>query len=627
MNARLASVLAFAAALACATPALAQAPSATVTMTADRTRVAAGERFQLRIEARCQGASNPDVQPPALDDFDIVRRHVNTPFSLSFGFGGGQQQVQSTVRHIFILVARQPGRFELPPAVVTLGGQRFESAPLTIEVTDGVGGVAPTNADPNATPTSPDAAPPGSLIDGMEFDPGGFIRTIAEPADPVVGQQVTVTVYLYVPNRLRGNPAITQEPTADGFWVQDLLPPSRTLTPQTQTAQGRRFEAYTLRRFAAFPLSAGDLTIGPTEVTIDQRSVFDMLGMGGGRPTEPWVRASPTITVPVRELPAAGRPDGPVHVGTLSLSAELDRTQIATGDAVTLTLTANGTGAMEQLTLADPEGDGLRVLRPEIRDTPTNQGWVVGGTRILRWLIVPEREGDHQLGPFEVAVFDPASGTYSVARAEALTLTAAGSGPPVPEPSQTPDEETRDDGDDEARASFGPVRTQSELARSPMVLSEQAWFFGTLALGPLALLFGLLVQGRRRQLERDDPKAAPKRARKAAKKRLLEAQAHADADEPGPFYAAIASALKQVLEAKLGRAVGSLTHPELLRVLDERGMNEALRDRVVDELEGCDFARFSAVGVTASEMQDCLGRAGGLLTELSKFEPTPEEES
>jgi hypothetical protein len=87
----------------------------------------------------------------------------------------------------------------------------------------------------------------------------------------------------------------------------------------------------------------------------------------------------------------------------------------------------------------------------------------------------------------------------------------------------------------------------------------------------------------------------------------------------------VAQALKELLEAKLGRAVGSLTHPELRRMLALRGMDAPLADAVVDELEGSDFARFSAVGVRPDEMKSCLERTRGHVAGIDRFQPKPEE--
>jgi len=53
-------------------------------------------------------------------------------------------------------------------------------------------------------------------------------------------------------------------------------------------------------------------------------------------------------------------------------------------------------------------------------------------------------------------------------------------------------------------------------------------------------------------------------------------------------------------------------------------MEEQLASTIVDELEGCDFARFSAIGVSSAEMQSCLDRTRELLRGLDRFTPTEE---
>ncbi|MBX3272916.1 MAG: protein BatD [Sandaracinaceae bacterium] len=604
-------VLALALVTALASHADAQpAPSATVTMSVDRARVEAGDIVRLTAEARINGEANAGLALPDLSAFDVISRQVSTPFSLRFGFGGAQQ-VQSTIRHVLTLRARQVGRVTLTPAYVELGGRRFQSEPLTIDV-----GGAP--GDPAPTDPRPTDLPPAQRVDGMQFDADGFLRTWVDEGEPYVGQQVTVTVYLYLARPLRGSPQITQEPTTDGFWVQDLLPPSRSLAPRQQTMGGRSFEVYLLRRFAAFPLSAGELTIGAPAIAVEQSGgIFGIFGGGGGDGT--WTRTGQPVTVRVRELPDAGRPRGEPHVGALELAAELDRAQVATGDAVTLTVTASGRGALQQLRVPGPRGDGLEVLAPEVRDALATPDDVVGGTRTFRWLVVPERPGTYPIGPFEVPVFDPRAGTWSVARAPALTLLAAGNAATPEEEPASPRANAIAPG---APIVFGPVHTHSALSRTYVSWTSEPWFLALFALGPLSFLIGLLVLYARKRAARVDPRAAPKRAKRAAQRRLAAAKGHAAASEPRAFYAAIEKALKDVLEAKLARPVGSLTHPELRELCAERGMDEDLAGRLVDELEGCDFARFSAVGVSPAEMESCLGRARALLEGLDRFEPT-----
>lgn len=600
-----------------ASSASAQSPSGEITMTADRAQVEVGGIFQLRITATVVGGQ-AQLAPPELASFDVIGRSVSSG-SLNRGM-----QRESRLTQTFQLRAREPGVFQVGPATIDFGGgTRIESNVLQITV----GGGLQAGQTPGAggTPGLPPAnLPSANHVDGMAFSQNGFLRTWVDDAEPYVGQQVNVTVYLYMRGPLRASPAITREATTDGFWTRDLLPPSRSLDARQQTLQGLTFQVYTLRHVAAFPLQSGALTIGAPAMEVRNAGIWSLLGGGGNEPMR--LEGIP-VTVNVRPLPEAGRPDGEVHVGALTLGAELDRTQVGTGDAVTLTVQAEGRGAIEQVRIPDPSGAGLRVLSPEIRDSVSTPGGVVRGTRIYRWLIVPEEPGTFTLGPFEVPVFDPETGQYSVARAPEITLTAAGNAAATAPDPDAPEPDADASGPDADAPSFGPIHTRSELTRSYATLVDRGWYRGLLALGPLLLLVGLGVRTWRRRAASDDPSRAPRRARRAARARLKAARAHAEANEPRAFYAAVGAALKDVLEARLGQPVGGLTHAELSALLTRRGMDAETTSALVDELEGCDFARFSAAGVEAREMEECLTRTRALLAKLDRFTPTAEDDA
>lgn len=592
-------------------PASAQQPAqADVTIASDRTEVDVGGVFRLEVRVELTGTDDARVELPDLRAFDVLNRSVSTPMQFRFGFGSQAALIQSTTVHRFTLRARQPGTFELEAAAVLGDGRRVESRPLTIRV----GG---SNARPSLPTAPPD--PPDAPEDGVPFDPEAFVHTVVDNPRPYVGQQVTVTVYLYTRRPLHGGLQITKEPTTDGFWVHDLLPPSRSLNAQRRTVRGIPFDAYVVRQFAAFPLREGPLTIGPTGISVTSSGggLFGMLAPSG----PPLDRMGVPVTIEAQPLPSAGRPPGYVHVGSLELEATLDRNQVATGDAVELTLRARGVGPLRQLEVPSPSAPGLRVLEPEIQDEVSAPP--VGGTRTYRWLVVADEPGTHTLGPFEIAVFDPERRSYSVARTPALTLTAAGN---PTRPSDAAEDEATPTAEVDPELSLGPIRTRSALSRNPSrSIVEAPWLPHAFALPPLLFVGALLVRVARR---RGGGQARASKAKaKSAKRRLAAAAAHASANEPAEFYAAIALALKELLELKLERSVGSLTYPELRKLLIERGLDEALADRVVDELEGCDFARFAAAGIRPEEMDLCLTRARTILEELERFTPRPEEEA
>jgi hypothetical protein len=54
-------------------------------------------------------------------------------------------------------------------------------------------------------------------------------------------------------------------------------------------------------------------------------------------------------------------------------------------------------------------------------------------------------------------------------------------------------------------------------------------------------------------------------------------------------------------------------------------MDEDLSRRVVDELEGTEFAQYSAEGASTDEMVGCSQRVGALLERMDRFSPVLEE--
>lgn len=620
------AALCVAAVLARASDAQAQPASATVVMTASTTTVPVGGTLRLEISVDANGAEAPDPQLPDLSAFEVLSRQVFRPMSVHMGWGTSTTVVTSSVRVNFVLRASREGRVTLEPARIRLGSREIRSNPLTIDVTAAGAspnvGTAPTPSPPGTLPApAANTSPPDGVLDGALFDDQAFLRTVVDRSEAHVGEQLTVTLYLYIRGSLTANPAISREPSRDGFWVHDLIDPASPPPDTVQSVSGMVFHVYPIRRFAAFPLHAGDLTIGAAEIRISRANPIDIFM---GTPQPDLERSGVPVTVHVVDLPDEGRPAGGTpHVGTLSLEAMLDRSQVPTGDAVTLTLTASGTGQIDALPfgVGDDEIaiDGVRVLTPTVDSEVSHPGDRVTGTRRVQWLLVPEREGTFTIPAFRVPVFDPATDTWSLAETAPITLVAAGN--PVGGAVE-PDEPTEPVLDGEAPIVLGPVRTESALERHPLRLASTT-AFPWVVLG-MPLLLGLLaafrfVSGRK------PAEAGPQRGGKEGKKRLESAAAAAKSGDVRGFYGAVTLALKSVIEGKLGESVGSLTHAQLKRRLMDRGMKDALASQLAQELEASEYARFSTSGGENTEMLATLDRARTLMTELERFVPTAED--
>ena len=608
-----------------------------VQMSADRNSVELGGQIVLQIQVSTPSLDRPDITLPEFHGFEVVQQSVQRPTHFSFGMGG--QQVRSSVHYTFVLSATQEGKIVIEPVVAVLGKTRARSQQLTIEVIK-------TGSAPQTTlsgsPQQPAAAPTASPSDGpapqveqtenyvhaQQVDPEAFIRTVIDKAEPYEREQATVTLYLYTRERLQVAPTIDQEASTDGFWTQDLLDGKALERLPSQRVGRVRYNVYLLRRMAAFPLRSGELTVGAMRLTIQRpQNLFNIFGRQG-RPAAPLERSGVPITLNVRPLPEEGKPKGDVAVGNYEVAASLDRTQTATGDAVTLTATIKGRGHIQSVRLPTPKRKGLQVLEPQIRDLVEIDQDRVGGTRVFEWLVVPQQPGTYELPPFAIHTFDPENGTYAEVESGAISLTAAGRAvaelPPANQGTAGP-APTATDGGDVTLPNFGPVRTHSALLRKQSPLHKQPLFPLALLLPPLAFA-GLWLKDRLAHRAQHRKVSSSEQALAAAEQHMAQADRAAARGDSADFHAELASALLKVTESRMDEPLGGFTRTELQRHLQRHGMAEDLTRALVKQLERCDQARFSAMTGSSTDLQLEMQNAQELYDQLQRFQRTQAEE-
>ncbi|MEM7448230.1 MAG: BatD family protein [Myxococcota bacterium] len=599
-------------------PGSAEAQSVTVHMEASAVEVPVGTPFILQLEISAEGARIDSIREPDLQGLglEILQRRHTQPSSFSFSFGGRSQYVSMKRIVSYQVRSNQPGTLVIPPVTARVGGAEFQSEPLRLTI---LGDPAkPATEDTFTAKTSQNAEPqskrdrPAAV--SSDFDPQGFIRTEVDIGDPFVGEQTTMTVTLFAAVPLF-DPSLLREPTADGFWTQDLLGPNHRQALRETVVQGRKFYAVTLKKWALFPLREGPLTIRGVEIRYGDRSTFPP----GTRTTR-----GEDLTIVAKPLPQTTSTK--VVVGRFTISSQLDRNQAPTGDAVTLTAQVRAIrGNVRDARLSLPVRDGLRILEPEVHHEITRDGESVGGTSKWTWLVVPEREGTYVFEPFELSVFDPDSGTFSAVAGDRLELLAVGAdltSPPEDTESETPERATR-----ASSTNFGPVRTETSFERSSSRLIEASWFVPALVLGPMLLLsitgwrslHGWL-QSRRQEIKKRETeliRIAERHMQQAekymeqAKKRAASSQNSpiSEDHDTGQFYRELTLGILRTVESKLGEPFLGALRSELRTRLLEAKMEATLTLQLVEDLEHMEQARFSLHEFNFEAQQALMQRA------------------
>ncbi len=553
-----------------------------------------GETFALEVRADVKEGSLEDLTFADLKKYpelEIISHQTSRPMQVSFGFGSGMK-VQSSLSHRYTIRALAAGTFEFSPAVAEVDGKTYRSNPLTIVVLPS--GQAATSGA--AMPSTPPEL--GKELSGARYDPRAFLRTVVEQKEVYIGQQVNVAVYLYTNVGVAGRSVNPTKPAMDGFWVHEEQITS--LEGPIVQVNGVRFRAYLLQKSIAFPQRTGELTIGAPKVTFDlgTASLFDA--------PQRVERVGVPVPIEVKPLPTPGPPDA--FVGKYSVRARLDRSSVKTGNAVTLRVEATGVGNIQDLRIELPPIAGVRALQPVIRDEQRFHGKALGGTRSWEWILIPETPGRHTVPSIQLNYFDPESEQYGSASTEALTFSATGVATPVKatlSPKEAPPKREI--------AVFGPIRMYSALTRGATPVRQRPWFAWLLALPPLFfILFTIGVGLRRRHRSQKIAAGAVQRAL------IGEARQALRKDDPRAFYDRIVASITHALVTRTGEPVRGLSNAELRPRLVAAGFDDDLVQRIINELEGADYARFAASGVDAKEMQRCLQRTKTIVERIQR---------
>jgi hypothetical protein len=254
-------------------------------------------------------------------------------------------------------------------------------------------------------------------------EPEVFLRAEVQPRQPVVGQQMLYSLYLYTREDIAAL-STSGVPAFRGFWVQDIPIPQH-ITTQMVEIGGRRYGRVPLIRKALFPLRPGRYRVEPAAVdlTVQRYDREFFFGPPIARPEalrlqteEQWVSVQPLPPAP----PGFGG-----AVGQLSLSAELQPKEIRLGEAATLTVRLAGTGNLQGV--AEPRIEmprGVTVHPPQQEGKEEVADGQVRGSRTWKYAVVPERAGRYTLETPEITYFDPATRRYRVAASPDLRLAA-----------------------------------------------------------------------------------------------------------------------------------------------------------------------------------------------------------
>ena len=560
-------------------------------------------QFVLNVEVSGSQSTDGD---PALPDLSAFAVYLGSGTSTSMQFVNGRMSMSHTIQYRF--QATQEGTFEIGPVTVRVDGGDLRTEPLTIEV--------------SAAPAAGAGGRGGG--DGRAGADGGvgpddlFVTATLGEERVYVNQPVVVEYRIFTRVDVDGV-SIVRQPGTAGFWVEELASPQR----QEQVVRnGVQYASQVIRRVALFPASAGPQRVDPlvleAQVRVQRRSRRDPFGgifgdsVFGRR--MPVSIASNALALDVLPAPPGGPASYTGFVGSLAVSAGVDRAEAETNDALTLRVDVSGDGNIR--TLPEPTLNlpaAFEVYPPEMREEVEPAADGVRGRRVYEYVVVPREPGRVTIPPVELAYFDPDRGAYAVASSDPIDLTITGDAAPAP---VLPGGRART-AVDLQREDIRFIRIAAPTFRARGGSLFRTAGFWTVAVLPLAALAGAVAVRRHRdRLAGDVAWARSRRASKVARRRLARAEPLCAPDRHREFHAEVGRAMQGFLGDKLNVAEAGLIHDETRAALAARGVEAALVDAYLDCLERCDRERFAPAEPDPAAMQAMLAEAGRAMTDL-----------
>ena len=591
--------------------------------------VMVGERFQVVFEANAEGKG---FQAPSFNGLTVLGGPF-TSTSSSFSMVNGSMSHSVKVTYTFALQAYQEGTVHVGAATLNVKGDKISSQPFDIKVVPDDGSHASNSGSGYGGGQGSQGGQQQNTSDPQVSGKDLFLKLIPSKKSAYVGEQVVLTYKLYTKVPV-SSVSLSKMPSYAGFWTKDISDNSGTLKQSSEYVNGIEYTTAEIQKVIVVPQRSGKLTIDPMTMECVAQVRTERSNSRSMDPFEAFFNdpffnrnivnvkkelSSQSFTLDVKSLPENGKPASFAGaVGNYTFKSDIDKTELSTNEAVTVTLTVSGTGNIELLQMPTPVfPPDFEVYDPKV-NTSTNVGAQgLNGTKKAEYLAIPRRAGSFTIPAVEFTYFNPSTETYQTVSSEPYEIKVekgSGSG--------------SDDG--------GAIYTSNQedikylgsdirhiMTGNPHLKPMHTVFFGSaayfVALLALLALFVILLFAlkKREQLTQDTAANRNRKADKVARGRLKNAYQHLKAKDQEKFYVEMSQALWGYIADKLGIERSKLSMDTVSETMKGKNVPEELTQQFIDTLNSCEFARF-APGSAEEKMDDLYQKGIDVISKAEK---------
>ena len=590
-------------------------------------QVMVGERFQVVFEANAEGKN---FQAPSFEGFTVVGGPF-TSSSSSFSMVNGSMSHTVRCTYTFALQAYQEGTFHVGSATLTVKGKKVSSEPFDIKVIPDDGShAAPSGGGSSSGQGQSQQNTSDPQVSGKDL----FIRVIPSKKTAYVGEQVVLTYKLYTKVPV-SSLSVERMPSYAGFWTKDITDNNGgSLRQTTEYINGIEYTAAEIQKIVVVPQRSGTLPIDPMIIECIAQIRTESNRQRSMDPFEAFFNdpffnrnianvrkelTSQTLNLEVKSLPENGKPASFAGaVGNFNFKSEIDKTELSTNEAFTLTLTVSGTGNVELLQMPTPVfPPDFEVYDPKITMNVNNNANGLSGTKKAEYLVIPRRAGSFTVPAVEFSYFDPSKGAYQTLSSQPYEIKVE-KGKGGDEGSSGGIYASNQEGIKYLGSDIRHIMTgNAHLKPMHTVFFGSAAYFVVLLVLLVLFVILLFVLKKREQLSQDTAANRNRKADKVARGRLKSAAQFLKAKDQDKFYVEMSQALWGYIADKLGIERSKLSMDTVNETMKAKNVPDELTQQFIDTLNSCEFARF-APGSAEAKMDDLYQRGIDVISKAEK---------
>lgn len=571
-------------------------------------QVVVGEQFQVSYELSGEGKN---FEAPNFNNFEIV----GGPFSSSSSsvqIVNGSVTKTSTNTYSFYLRAIKEGKFTIPAATITVKKQKVKSTTAEIEVVKDNSAITDKG---------------GTKATGNAKDV--FLEAVPNKLSAYIGEQITLTYKIYFTIPI-SNLSISKAPSYSGFWTKDVTENNGVLQQSSIVRNGQEYHVATAQEIVLIPQKAGTLAIDPLNISCiaqirnekQQQRGYDPFEnffgdiMGSGYTNVKKELKSQPIDIEVKPMPAKDKPESfKGAVGQFTLTSKIDKTEMKSNDAFTVTYTVSGKGNIELLDLPKPNfPPDFEVYDPKISTNTKNNSYGISGSKKAEYVVIPRVSGDFTIKPTEFSYFDPSKNKYVTLESDIYELK-------VERSANEGNSGIIYAGGQEAIKVVGSdimhIMTVGNLQKSGTMLFASPLYFIVIIAMIIIFAAALIIYKKVNKFNQNQVLVRNKKATKIAKKRLHNAYSYLKIKDQNHFYEELSQALWGYISDKLNIARAKLSMDTVREMMSGKNVSEDIINQFIELLNNCEFARF-APGDPGKKMEELYEKGVEVITKAEK---------